>query len=328
MNRWLVSATGLALAALGVGSDRVLPGAPGLGMLQWMLIVAGAAIVPLGPLSGIRRLGYAACLAVVSGCYLVALAFEIPLDVRAGSPRNGVASLRGLVQPARWGGYELVPGWRGIYDDGWAKSAVDINSRGDRDDEPHQQPPGQRARVLLIGDSQTFGVGLPREDDIESQIERQSDGAVAAYNLGVPGYGPGDSLEHYRENGDVDATHAFFLLYDNDLRFDNCHTATHTAYAGFIVSREGADALALEPDALEQEIAASEQTGEQSPWQRIKRALQLEQLRRRAASLLDPEPMLLPPGSSSDSSRSSCSPGRGRRHCSAIRCRCRRASTS
>src|SRR4030095_12653188 len=208
-----------------------------------------------------------------------------------------------LVQPAHWGGFELTPGWHGTYDDGWAKSAVNINAHGDRDDEPEQQPADARVRLLLLGDSQAFGVGLPREEDIEGQIERLSSGAVAAYNLGVPGYGPGDSLEHYRERGgETHASEVFFLLYGNDVRFENCRTAYSAAYSGLIVPRERADGLPLPPENVEQALAAVQSLGYRSWPDRVKGTVLLERLRRRVDALLDPEQMLRPgrPGDFSD----------------------------
>jgi hypothetical protein len=288
----LLFATGLGLVAAGVGADWVMPGASSFGPLQLLLLCAGLAVVPLCMPSRAWRRGYAGFLLVVCSGYLASFLFEVGLDASAGPPRNGMASLQGLVRPAAWGGYEMTPGWHGSYDDRWARSAVDTNRLGDRDDDPEQQPPAASRRLLLLGDSQAFGVGLPREEAIESRIEQLSGGEVAAYALGVPGYGPGDSLEHYRERGDVKATHAFFLFYGNDVRVENCRTAFSTAYAGLIVPRDRGDGRPLSPQQLEQALVAVHRLGHRGWLDRLKSAVLLERLRTRFGVLLDPERML------------------------------------
>jgi hypothetical protein len=292
--RALVSAAGGLLVAVGLGSEWIVAGAPGLGPLQWLMVGAGAGLLPFGLLTGAWLRGYAAAASMAVSTYLVLFLFDLALDLRAGPPRNGMASVRGMVRPAAWGGFELTPGWHGTYDDGWAKTVVAINASGDRDGEADQQPRTARTRAILLGDSQAFGTGLPREDTIESQIEQLSQGDAAAYNLGVPGYGPGDSLEHYRERGELRASHTFFLLYANDVRFENCRTAYSTAYQGYIVPRERADGLRLSPEELERALAGVESLGRRTVLERLKSSLLLVGLRRRVEALFDPEQMLRP----------------------------------
>jgi hypothetical protein len=189
--RPIAAGTGVALAAVGVGADALsIGGSPGFGSFQWLLLAMGAGILPFAALSGAWLRTYERLTSLLFFSYVGLLLFELGLSSALGSPRTSGDSLRGYVQPARWGGYQLTPNWHGFYDDGRTRLAVDINSRGDRDDEPERQPPAARLSVLLLGDSQTFGIGLRREETIESRIESLSAGEVAAYNLGVPGYGP------------------------------------------------------------------------------------------------------------------------------------------
>lgn len=283
-----------ALVALAAGADSLgISRSPGFGSFQLLLLAAGATILPLGVLSGPWLSSYGRVASVLFSTYVTLVAFELGLNAASGPTRRPGHSLRGLVQPSQWGGYELTPNWHGHNYDGETRSAVDINARGDRDDDPERQPPTARLRMLLLGDSQTFGIGLSGEETIESQIEELSGGQAAAYNLGVPGYGPGDSLEHYRERTDLGATHVFFLLYGNDLRFENCRTAFHTAFEGFIVPREGPGGARLSGEDLLRAVAEAERPSDPGWTSSIKSVALLAELRGRLDVFLDPERVLL-----------------------------------
>jgi hypothetical protein len=69
-------------------------------------------------------------------------------------------------------------------------SAVEyrINSKGLRDDEHAYEKPGGIFRIVLVGDSNTFGVGVPIEQHFSTLLER-SFRAPEVINLGVSGYG-------------------------------------------------------------------------------------------------------------------------------------------
>ena len=75
-----------------------------------------------------------------------------------------------------------------------------INARGLRDDElGYIKAPGQ-FRIVVAGDSNTFGLGVP----IEKHYTRLMEGyfqSVAVINLGVDGYGLDQSLLRLRQEG-------------------------------------------------------------------------------------------------------------------------------
>lgn len=78
-------------------------------------------------------------------------------------------------------GYELAPNWHG---------SVETDARGLRSRAPDAEPP--RYKVLLIGDSVTFGSGVRYEDafgsKLETMLNRGLGRSVAVWNAGVPGY--------------------------------------------------------------------------------------------------------------------------------------------
>ncbi len=76
----------------------------------------------------------------------------------------------------------------------WNVFHVDISSQGMRGPEPGPKQPGE-LRVLLAGDSFTFGWGMPEGKDPAAQLraklaERTADRPVSVLNTGTIGFGP------------------------------------------------------------------------------------------------------------------------------------------
>ena len=75
-----------------------------------------------------------------------------------------------------------------------------INSKGLRDDEtPYEKPPGV-FRIVLLGDSNTFGHGVPIEKHFSTLLEGYLNN-VEVINLGVSGYGVDQELLYLRHEG-------------------------------------------------------------------------------------------------------------------------------
>jgi hypothetical protein len=102
---------------------------------------------------------------------------------------------RWLFQPDPESGYTLRPGFRGreIAPGEEFDVAVAIDSRGLRD-HPHAAPPFPV--VLAVGDSMTFGEGVPVEGAYPAVLERTT--RMRVHNAGVPGYGSGQMLVRLR----------------------------------------------------------------------------------------------------------------------------------
>ena len=106
-----------------------------------------------------------------------------------------------------------------------------VNSRGYRGpSRPFEKHPGT-LRILLVGDSYTFGVGMPEEDTIAAQLEDvlgvSSPRPVEVLNFGVPGVNLEETFEQYerfasRWEHDV----VLYLLFSNDLDEPQCEEAS------------------------------------------------------------------------------------------------------
>ncbi|MFQ5700626.1 MAG: SGNH/GDSL hydrolase family protein [Acidobacteriota bacterium] len=79
--------------------------------------------------------------------------------------------------------YRLVPGSSGRYNG----TSVTINSRGLRDREYAETPPEGMTRILVLGDSMVFGIGLSPERTLPAQLARAL-APAEAINAGVFGY--------------------------------------------------------------------------------------------------------------------------------------------
>ncbi len=275
------------LVAIGVGWDYLRPGGdPGFGPIQGGLCLVGLAGLLFTVLPTAARAYAARGLLALTSMYASALVVEATVSPPVTRWGSVAASVQGMVRPSTWGGYELTPGWRGRYDDGVQTADIEINSLGDRDDLPSARDLGADERVLLLGDSFAFGWGLQKQETVEAQIEHESNGRAVAYNLGVGGYGPGDALEHYRERAAFSATHTFLLLYGNDLRYDNCKAAFHTAADGVIVPHAKADGSPYTHEDVEQKLRVALRDDGRLWLAQLKSALLLTQLRGRLAGLI------------------------------------------
>jgi hypothetical protein len=86
-------------------------------------------------------------------------------------------------------GYRNRPKLNGYF---WG-NLVSINSLGLRDSEINPQPSSKEFRILLLGDSVVFGLGISAEDTISHQLQtqlnrNQKDRIYKVINMGVPSY--------------------------------------------------------------------------------------------------------------------------------------------
>ena len=148
---------------------------------------------------------------------------------------------RFLFQPDLESGYTLRPGFRGreIAPGNEFDVAAAMDSRGLRD-HPHAAPPSPA--VLVIGDSMTFGEGVPVDQTYSAVLERET--GVRVYNAGVPGYGSRQMLVRLRRLL-PELRPAAVLMILSPL-WDRQRCATPFIYKdGYIVAQGYADRLVL-----------------------------------------------------------------------------------
>ncbi len=97
-------------------------------------------------------------------------------------------------------GWSLRPFSRGTSHRTGYKIAYRINSQGLRDDETPYEKPENVFRIVLMGDSNTFGYGVPIEKHFSVLLEGYFRN-VEVINMGVSGFGVDQELLFLREEG-------------------------------------------------------------------------------------------------------------------------------
>ena len=235
-----VTGLGLVLALVALLADPLgLSSQPGFGSVQIAGFIAGLLLVAWGltrgrpRLAGIRNRLLLSLGSLYFTLWIVELLLTYPLNPRADF-KMPIVGLEGLYEIGEQTGYRMTPNYEGLFDDGIVRAPVQTNSRGDRDAEPRLDHPMSK-RVLLLGDSQTWGHGLAAADTIQARIEHHAKTGLDAYCLGVPGYGAGDSLARYTEVDWWQGPTVVYIFFANDLQNDNVNPGGFTVYKGFPV---------------------------------------------------------------------------------------------
>ncbi|MCD4652413.1 hypothetical protein K8T06_00585 [bacterium] len=197
---------------------------------------------------GITAIGLAICLCIVC--------FEIFFRITYFQPRGRVvvpyefqlSEIEGVP-------YELTPnhsyqwkyGARRLFDSGFS-IPVQINSQGYRDKEIIEPKPDNSYRILAVGDSFTWGLGVRSEDSWVKQLEKllnheNTDSAliqnkhVEIINTGVGSWNTEIELAYLKKKGLKHAPDAVILGFlTNDFRSGN--TEYNIDKRGFLVTRQ------------------------------------------------------------------------------------------
>lgn len=97
-------------------------------------------------------------------------------------------------------GWSPKPLSNGISNPAGYKIAYRINSKGLRDDETSYEKPEGIFRIVLLGDSNTFGFGVPIEKHFSTLLEGYYKG-VEVINMGVNAFGVDQELLYLRSEG-------------------------------------------------------------------------------------------------------------------------------
>ncbi|MET0151898.1 MAG: hypothetical protein ABW298_04750, partial [Candidatus Binatia bacterium] len=107
--------------------------------------------------------------------------------VRAFHPEaRDYAVPSGLIRMDADLGWRLMPRAEGIHRSRHFTVTYGINSLGFRDEPRSVARPAGVQRILLYGDSQIFGWGIPLKERVSNRLE---DDRRQIWNLAVPGYG-------------------------------------------------------------------------------------------------------------------------------------------
>ena len=148
---------------------------------------------------------------------------------------------RFLFQPDAEAGYTLRPNFKGreIAPGNEFDVPAVIDARGLRD-QSHTAPPSPA--VLAVGDSMTFGEGVPAQGTFSAVLERQA--GVRVYNAGVPGYGSPQMLLRLRRL--LPVLHPKVVIMTLAPLWDRQRCAAPFVYKdGYIVARGYLDRLVL-----------------------------------------------------------------------------------
>ena len=97
-------------------------------------------------------------------------------------------------------GWSLRPLSHGISNRTGYEIMYRINSKGLRDDETSYEKPEGIFRIVLLGDSRTFGYGVPIEKHFSTLLEGYFKG-LEVINMGVSGFGVDQELLYLRSEG-------------------------------------------------------------------------------------------------------------------------------
>jgi hypothetical protein len=278
---------GLALVVGALIADPLRGRPVELGAVQLVSIAVGGliAVLALGGARPLVRRGLVAAAATYGTLFVLELLLGLLEPPRI--TKNPLPALRGMTIEDPAVGYRLTPSWHGHYDDGVVEADYQTNARGDRDDEAPLAT--ARRRVLLLGDSFTFGQGLPRSHTIEARIEAASAGDVDAYDLGVPGYSTVHVLRRFEQSAWWRGQDVVYLFFADDV-----HPGQHAldymrVVDGYVVRRRRADGSEHSQAELDERLRHALAADPQGLASRLGARLGLERLRGRLASALDSE---------------------------------------
>ena len=180
--------------------------------------------------------------APVAGALTVCLVVEAGLRLFGVNPLGDVTGPRTLFlreSPHPDLEYELTPGAGGS----WGKKSIQINSHGFRDREYSLEKPSDHGRIVVIGDSITFGYGLQPEQRFPEQLEsrfRDAGSKVEVLNLGVGGYDTLDEVAFLERVGldfEPDLVVVGFCINDLGVQSVNLRTIRVLRRYGWLIRR-------------------------------------------------------------------------------------------
>jgi hypothetical protein len=148
---------------------------------------------------------------------------------------------RHLVEAAPASGYRLRAGFRGeiVARTGEFRHPVAIDARGNR---AHGRFAPSREHVLAVGDSLTFGEGVPVDAAFPALLERRL--GLRVVNAGVPGYRSSQMAARARDLAAARRPELVLVTFDGAWDMDRCRNP-FVQHEGFLVASSYRDRLHL-----------------------------------------------------------------------------------
>ena len=175
---------------------------------------------------------------VVMSVVVILIISEVCLGLFLPQPRYGWP--QGLFMNDDELDFELTPNFTGIFEGTEFKSHTDINSKGLRDVEHTYKKSNGVFRILGLGDSFTFGLGVEFNESCLSVLEKRLNAGNKSKNYeiikaGVPGYGTDNELAYLKTKGiKYDPNLIIMLYYLNDI-YNNVGVSDRTTMNGYLV---------------------------------------------------------------------------------------------
>lgn len=169
---------------------------------------------------------------VIASVFAVLLCIEIVLSITHISSSDDAETwrVRGIFQPDKELIYSLKPGKERSWEKGQFSEHVKINQFGLRDDEL-QEKTSYEKRIIVLGDSMTFGHGVNNDETFPNQLERifQEKGRhIDVINAGIKGYGTDQSYKLFITRlRTLKPDMVIFAICINDV-FDNINLPLYT----------------------------------------------------------------------------------------------------
>lgn len=143
---------------------------------------------------------------------------------RATQPRDNEFAFYQYDSLLGWKNRPGAAGWFLLPD---SRTYVRINSQGLRDIE-HSYRPGATPRILVLGDSFTWGFGVERFQRFTDLVWRLVEPCVEIVNTGVAGYGTDQELLYYRTEGFKYSPRLVILAFTLNDVVNNRHPMQYT----------------------------------------------------------------------------------------------------
>jgi len=156
------------------------------------------------------------CLVLIGSCMALLLAEGF---VRVFYPHSRDQVIPGgLFEIDDYLGWRFAEGKSAIHHSRYFQTTYRINALGYRDKPRDIFKESEIHRILLYGDSQIFGWGIPAEQRFSNSIEAQEP-HLEMWNLAVPGYGIDQEILSYEKHGQLlNADEVIFFVSKGTLR--------------------------------------------------------------------------------------------------------------